>query len=74
MSEFFDEARWALFLAARRRRGTALDNGADEAQADVVFKEWFVQATERETVYVAQREVAALLGAMKIENGRVKWL
>ena len=66
----FDEARWAAFLGARARRLRELERHGMTDWADAVFHEHFVQATETQTWYVAQREVGALMAAMAARGKR----
>lgn len=66
----FDEKRWADFLRARQRRAAALEAGADEAQGNAVFRDWFVGMDERQTDGASKVEVAALLGNLRLEGGK----
>lgn len=66
----FDESRWAAFLYARRRRAAALETGATREAGEAVFREHFVGLDEGRTDDASKVEVAALLGNLRLENGR----
>lgn len=68
----FNEARWAAFLYARRRRAEAIEAGADEVRGNAIFREMFVGLDEGDTGGYAKVEVAALLGNLRLESGGSK--